>query len=135
MAESFNHPALNLKGDKKVVFAAMSKHLAYFKEHISKFVFNQGCVPLNPFMISHYFMIDTVDRDVIRSANNTLVKRADELWVFGKVSDGILAEIKQAKNTGKPIRYFKIIKSQNIEEIPKKDVEFEEDANSFSHEL
>jgi len=51
--------------------------------------------------------------------------RADELWVFGPVSDGVLAEIKLAKRLGKPIKYFKIINSKEIKEISKEEVEFE----------
>jgi len=66
------------------------------KDHISTYTLSQGYVPLNPFQIFGYFLNDTVDRDLVRQANNTLVILADEIWVFGDVSDGVLAEIKQA---------------------------------------
>lgn len=112
--------------DLKVVFAAYSKLNFYFRQHISKFVIEKGFVPLNPFMISDYFMLDTVDRDLVRAANNSMVKRADELWVFGQISNGVLAEIKLAKQLGKPIKYFEIIKSKDIIEIPKDKVVFED---------
>jgi hypothetical protein len=78
-----------INNDKKLVY------LAYFDKHIMKFVLENGCVPLNPYAVG-YFLLDTVPRDIIREANNTLVKRADEIWVFGKISDGVLAEIKLA---------------------------------------
>ena len=114
----------------KLIFTAMSKHLFYFRQHISKFVLERNCVPLNPFMSFEYFMLDTVDRDLIRNANNNLVMKADELWVFGPVSDGVLAEIKLAKSLNKPIRYFQVIDSKEIKEIREDDVEFEEDIKS-----
>ena len=109
----------------ELVYPAHSKHNFYFRQHISRYVLEQDCVPLNPFMIFEYFMLDTVDRDLIRNANNNLVRRADQLWVFGEISDGVLAEIKLAKELEKPIRYFLIIKSREIREISENEVQFE----------
>ena len=109
----------------ELVYPAHSKHNFYFRQHISRYVLEQDCVPLNPFMIFEYFMLDTVDRDLIRNANNNLVRRADQLWVFGEISDGVLAEIKLAKELEKPIRYFLIIKSREISEISENEVQFD----------
>ena len=104
--------------------------------HISKFVLDKNCVPLNPFMLFEYFMLDTVERDKTREANNNLVKKADELWVFGPISDGVLAEIKLAKEANKPINYFKVINSKDIKKISQNEVEFEEGVeNIFKAEL
>ncbi|MFA5745857.1 MAG: hypothetical protein WCX73_00825 [Candidatus Pacearchaeota archaeon] len=119
----------------KLVFAAYSKLNFYFRQHISKFVIEEGFVPLNPFMISDYFMLDSVDRDLVRAANNSLVKRTDELWVFGQISNGVLAEIILAKQRDKPVRYFDIIKSKDIIEITKEKVIFEEDLEKHRSEL
>ena len=69
---NFKHPSLNALRKKKLVYTAMSKHTAFFKDHISKFVLERGCVSLNPFAIP-YFMLDTIPRDVVREANNNLV--------------------------------------------------------------
>ena len=114
-------------GDKsmKLVYTAISKRLFYFRMHISKYVLTKNCVSINPFMIHEYFLLDTIDRGKIREANNTLVRRSDELWVFGQISDGILAEIKIAKRLRKPIRYFKVIGSKRIKEISGKNIEME----------
>ena len=121
--------------DMKLIYPAISKHYFYFRQHISKFVLEQDCVPLNPFMMFEYFMLDTVDRDLIRNANNNLVKKSDELWVFGPISDGVLAEIKLAKSLNKPIRYFKITMGKEIKEISKDEVEFEEGLDEYKNEL
>jgi len=119
----------------KLIYPAHSKHYFYFRQHISKFVLDNNCVPLNPFMIFEYFMLDTIDRDTIRNANNNLVKRCDEIWIFGPVSDGVLAEIVLAKKEGKPIRYFSITKSKDIKEISKENVIFEEDLENQKSKL
>jgi hypothetical protein len=94
--------------------------------HISKYILENNGVPLNPFMIHEYFLLDTVKRTKVTASNNTLVKKADEIWVFGKISDGVLAEIKLAKKLKKPIRYFTIIDSAKIKEIREKDAQMEE---------
>ena len=132
--KKFDHKSLELKKDKKLVYTAMSKYLSYFKDHISKFVLGKGCVPLNPFNIP-YFMLDTVNRDICREANNNLLKRADEVWVFGEVSNGVLAEIKIAKKMKKPINFFKIIKNKDIAKSSKKDIILENDVRGFLKEI
>lgn len=119
----------------KLVYTAFSKHYFYFRQHISKFVLQYNCVPLNPFMIHEYFLLDTIDRQTIRNSNNTLVKRCDEVWVFGPVSDGVLEEIRLAKKMNKPIRYYEIVNSREIKETSKSEVRFEDDLEKFRDEL
>lgn len=105
--------------EKKLIYPALSKLLFYYRAQISKFVLEQGGVPLNPFMLFDYFLTDSVDRDMVRAANNTLVARADELWVFGSISNGVEAEIALAERLDKPIRYFIVEESRRITEIGK----------------
>lgn len=135
MPESFNHAALGLTELKPLIYTAMSKYLFYFRMQISTFVFKEGGVPLNPFMISDYFMNDAVDRNIIRQANNSIVAAAKEIWVFGAISDGVLAEILIAKKNGKPVRYFNVIKSKDIVETTKETVVMEADVEQFRSEL
>lgn len=84
---------------------------------ISKFVLDNDCVPLNPFMLFDYFLLDRVNRDLVRDANNSIVMRADEVWVFGPISNGVLAEILLAKRESKPILFFKIEKPHSLHPI------------------
>ena len=131
---TFDHQAFGLQNDKSLVYTAISKHFFYFKGFVSKFVIEQGKVPLNPFMIFDYFLLDTVDRNLVIEGNNNLVKRSDELWVFGPIADGVLAEIKMAKGK-KPIRYFKILNSKDIVEITPQEAEFEDKVKEFRDEI
>jgi len=132
---AFEHEALNLNTDKNLVYTAMSKHLFYYRAHISKYVVEQHKVPLNPFMIFDYFLLDSVDRNLVREGNNNLVKRSDEIWVFGKVSNGVLAEIKIAKKINKTVKYFKIEKPHKIIPISVEKVEMEDEVAEFKNEL
>lgn len=95
----------------------MSKKLFYFNDHILKFVLNKNRVPLTPWAVG-YFLLDTIPRNKIREANNMLVRRADEVWVFGEISDGVLAEIRLAEKLNKPVKYFEIVMSKDIRQIP-----------------
>jgi|SRR5579872_5519318 len=124
-ASNFSHEALQLEGGKKLVYTAFSKHYFYFRMHISRFVLEMGKVPLNPFMLFDYFLADSVERDLVRDANNSIVLRTDEIWVFGPISNGVLAEILLAQKSNKPIIYFKIEKPHKIVAIQEEDVEME----------
>ena len=90
---SNTHPAAALRQRLPLVFTAHSAETAYLKEIICVFVLREGRVPVNPFMSYGYFLYGMVDKDTIRSANNNLVARCDELWTFGAPSDGVLVEI------------------------------------------
>jgi hypothetical protein len=126
---------MNLSGEKPVVFTAMSKHAFYFRAYIVKYAFEQGVVPVNPFMSFDYFLLDSVDRDLVRSGNNTLLGRCDELWVFGPVSDGVLAEIQMARSLEMPVKYFEIRDSKDILPVQTDRVEMEPEVDSFRAEL
>lgn len=135
MSKEFEHRALKLRDEMPLVYTAMSKHLFYMREHISRHVLENGGVPLNPFMIFNYFLGDTVERDVVRRANNNLVARADQLWMYGPISDGALAEIVQAKELEKAVRYFGVVASKDIVEYTKSDAPMEEDVADRRHLL
>lgn len=90
----------------KIIFVSFSKRNFYLRSTISAFVLNQRCTPVSPFMNFEYNLGGIVNQDLIRVANNTLIQRADEVWVFGEVSDGVLTEIYLAKKFDKKIRFF-----------------------------
>ena len=94
--------------ETKVVFTAQSKEYFYCKDVICEYVLKKGATPINPFQVFNYFLNDRVDRALIRRGNNNLILKCDELWVFGKISDGVLFEIKLAKDNRIPVRYFSL---------------------------
>ena len=113
---------------KKLVYTAMSKKNFFQKWRIVKFVLEKGFIPLNPFMLFDYYMADSVDQDLVRNANNSVVERVDEIWVFGEISDGVKREIDIAKKLNKQIKYFDISKlPKEIKEISENKIIFEGD--------
>lgn len=103
------HPRLRFKSTYPLVFPAYSKKNFYWQMHISKFCIEKCYMPLNPFMLFRYFLSDIIKRDKVYQSNSRFVALADELWVFGEISNGVLAEIRLAQQLGKKIRYYKII--------------------------
>lgn len=93
---------------RKVVFAAMSKNNFYLREYIIKFILEKGYTPTCAFMMFSYFLLETVERHALIEANNDLIRRSDELWVFGDISDGVYKEIILAQKLKLPVRYYTI---------------------------
>ncbi len=102
------HPRLRFHKTYPLVYPAYSKHNFYWQMHISQFCLQNKVIPLNPFMLFRYFLGDTVHRDTVYRANNNIVRLCDEVWTFGEISDGVLAEVKLKKEQEQPVRYYKI---------------------------
>lgn len=111
---------------KRVIFAAMSKRSFYMREHIVKYILENGFTPTCAFMMYSYFLLDTVERKALIAANNELIKRCDEMWVFGPISDGVAEEIKLCKLLKKPTKFFEIDRlACKFQEINEKDAPLE----------
>lgn len=127
------HRALTIKLTDMVVFTAMSKKYFYMRFFVTKFVLDQGAVPINPFASFDYFLLDAVERDTVRRANNTLVARADELWVFGDIADGVRAEVVQAWQQHKTVRFFAFRDDKHIYEVTIDDLVYEDGVEPLIH--
>jgi len=124
---NFNHPELNSNDNCKIIFTAFSKRLFYLRIQISGFVLLKNCAPFNAYMNFEYNLSGMVNKKHIRIANNSMIQKVDELWVFGPVSDGVLTEIYLAQKAKKPIRFF--VPDENIakfKEISIEQVELED---------
>lgn len=74
-----------------------------------RFVIQRGALPLAPHAIFTAFLDDTIpqERQLGMALGLELVKRSDELWVFGKrISEGMRAEIEVATERKIPVQYF-----------------------------
>lgn len=116
----------SLATSRPVVFAAMSKKNFYLREHIIRYLLEKGYTPTCAFMMFSYFLLDTVDRRLLIAANNDLIRRSDELWVFGDISDGVTEEVKLAKRLKIPVRYFCLDQFPGkVKEIPEEEAKVE----------
>ena len=97
-----------LRRPKRVVYVAMSNRNFHWRMHVTKFVLDEGCVPVNPFMLFDYYLMHTVNKDTVREAMNNLLVKCDECWVFGQMSLGVKVQVGIAKRLKKPVRFYDI---------------------------
>ena len=73
-----------------------------------RFAVSKGCIPIAPHLHSPQFMDDDdrEQRELGLFFALVLLGKCDELWVFGKPSDGMAREIAKAKKRGMPIKYY-----------------------------
>ena len=86
----------------------MSNRNFYWRAHITKFVLDEGFVPICPFMLFDYYLLHTVPKDTVREAFNNLIVRCDQMWVFGGLSLGVKVQVGIAKRLRKPVRFYDI---------------------------
>lgn len=79
----------------------------------SRRVIQSGGVPFNPILNLHGVLDEKYDRDTAINLDLSLMKRCDELWVFGEPTAGMKIEITKAERIGMPIRRF----TREMEEI------------------
>jgi hypothetical protein len=115
-----------INGKMKVVFTSFSSKNFFWRMYISKFVLDKGFAPVNPFMNFEYFLFDGADYNHIIKATNNIIKKCDEVWVFGNISDGVYYEIKLARKLGKKIKYFNMTGMPfQVNEIEESEIKYE----------
>ena len=97
-----------LRRPRQLVYVGMSNHNFYWRAHITKFVLDEGFVPLCPFMLFDYYLLHTVPKETVREAFNNLIVRSDQMWVFGGLSLGVKVQVGIAKRLRKPVRFYDI---------------------------
>ena len=72
-------------------------------------------------------MILLIEKKVVRG-NNNLIIASNEIWCFGPIADGVMAEIRLAIDLGLKIRFFTIGKRiKDIKEISVEEIIFEDE--------
>jgi hypothetical protein len=97
-----------LRRPKQLIYCALSNRNFHWRQHVTKFVLDEGHVPIVPFMLFDYYLLHTVPKETVREAFNNLIVRCDQMWVFGNMSLGLKVQIGIAKRLKKPVRYYDI---------------------------
>ena len=97
-----------LRRPKQLIYCALSNRYFFWRQHITKFVLDEGHVPIVPFMLFDYYLLHTVPKETVRSACNNLIVRSDQMWVFGNTSLGVTVQVGIAKRLKKRVRYYDI---------------------------
>ena len=113
-----------LRRPKKLIYCALSNRNFFWRQHVTKFVLDEGHVPICPFMLFDYYLLHTVPKETVREAINNLIVRCDEMWVFGKMSLGVKVQVGIAKRLKKAVRYY------DVSELPYRPLPVSESAVS-----
>lgn len=84
----------------------------------SRFVFEQGCIPIAPHLLFTQFLDDSdpMEREMGMHFGNVLMSLCREVWVFGDIiSPGMDAEIRRARWKNYRLKFF----SDDLEEVEK----------------
>ena len=125
--DDFKHSTLDAGSDFGTVYTAMSKQYFCYRTQITRFAVNSGYAPFNPFTAFDFALHGLCLKEDIIRANTTMLKKCDEVWHFGPVSDGSLAEVILAARFGKKTRFFEIDTAWQLSEIDRSLTVFEED--------
>ena len=81
----------------------------------SRFAIQNLCMPVTPHLMYPHMLNDNIEeeRKLGLLYGQILLEKCDEIWVFGKVSEGMAVEMLVAQKAGIPIRFF----NENCEEV------------------
>lgn len=116
---------------RKFVYATHSRNWFYVREAVTQFAVEQGAAVVNPFMNYGFYLNGAVKKDEVDECCHQLIRSADELWVFGPISEAILTDIVVAVMEGKNIRFFSVSeRSSEIHELREEDISFEREVHA-----
>lgn len=116
---------------RKMVYVTHSKSWYYAKEIVMQFAIEQGVAAVNPFMNYGFYMNGSVEKDEVVECCHQLIRTADELWVFGPISEAILTDIAVAVMEGKEVHFFSISENRSeIHELKMEDIIFEREVHA-----
>ena len=111
--------------EKKAVYVLFAKTNSAHRTKISKFVLDSGSIPSYPAIVSDFYSeIPSPAAGTERDRRDSIIRRADEVWVFGEISTELDDEVRLAKRLGKPVKYFDGAPN-NIAEIQESKVRFD----------
>lgn len=119
------------RNHRKMVYVTHSRSWFYAREAVTQFAVQQEVAPINPFMNYGFYLNGIADRDEVTECCHQMIRTADELWVFGPVSEAILTDIAVAVMEGREVRFFSISENANdIHELEMEDIIFEREVHA-----
>ncbi|WP_026760686.1 DUF4406 domain-containing protein [Selenomonas ruminantium] len=80
-----------------------------------RFVVSKKRVPIAPHLLFPQFITEATERGLAMKMDCLLLRRCDEVWAFGEITEGMATEIEMADDEGKRVRYF----TRDLKEVTK----------------
>ena len=72
----------------------------------ARFAVDSGAIPIVPHLMFPQFMDEASERDLALFMGMVLMRKCEEVWVFGTQTAGMKAEVAKAKRKQMKVRYF-----------------------------
>jgi hypothetical protein len=78
----------------------------------SRFVVDQGAIPIAPHLLLPQFMKEETERELAMFMDIAILSKCKELWVFGEPTAGMQSEIAYAEKKKMTIKYFDDVREE-----------------------
>ena len=93
------------KGSVYLLFSDLN---AKYRFRAARFVQGKGYIPVYPTIMGDFFAIKEDRRKAIENST-ALVRKCEEVWIFGGVDAGMQDQLTFARKAGKKVRHFLIL--------------------------
>ena len=100
---------------KRAVYILFNEMNSQYRFRATRFVMDQGHIPLYPTMVGDFFNLDRPLHSVSGMSDRVrppdrdrMLRQADEVWVFGDPSTSMQTQITLARRLGKPVKQFQV---------------------------
>ena len=103
---------------KETVYIMFSDMNARYRFRATKFVLEKGFTPLYPSMERDFFDVQG-DSRTGTDEKSSVLKKCEQIWVFGEANASMWDQINTAKKLRKKIRYFNVYGGEFVEKEEK----------------
>jgi len=96
---------------KGSVYLLFNEANSKYRFRAAKFVMGKGFSPLYPSIEGDLFTVKTDRKKAVDSRTN-LIRKSNEIWVFGEINATMWDLINYAKNLKKRVRHFYVLDGQ-----------------------
>jgi len=97
---------------KKTVYILFNELDSRWRFKATRFVQDQGFVPTYPTIVTDFF--ESIESK--RAQASDLIRKCDEVWIFGKVNASMHEQMVTARNMEKIVKFFTVYKGEFLED-------------------
>lgn len=96
------------KTRKGAIYLLFNDLNARYRFRAARFVQEQGFVPMYPTIVTDFFEVKNGSRGRGVDERTEILRKAEQVWVFGEISATMSDQITSARKLGKEVRYFSV---------------------------
>lgn len=96
---------------RKTVYLLFSETDSRYRFKAARFAAHNGFIPTYPKIVNDFF--ENVNTK--NASREDLIRKADEIWIFGKLNASMQNQLVTAKQMNKAIKYFSVYRGEFLE--------------------